>query len=90
MGITLMILIGIALFVFIKYTGFIHGNLWTKFIISMFIFTFVSFVIVSAKQGLNFWTFDGLLASLKIYIHWLIGFSGDVGSVTGRIIERVQ
>ena len=81
-----LILLAIAL---LEFKDFKHRILLFT-IIGLFLFLIVSmgYVYFSSDTEFNFSSFEGLVDSGKVYVSWLDGFFGNIGSVTSYAIKQ--
>ncbi|MCH7568879.1 MAG: hypothetical protein IIA87_05665 [Nanoarchaeota archaeon] len=83
----IIVIVLIALFIFLKTTGFRYGRLVTWIVGVSLVFFIVTFLYTSTKQGLNLATFDGFVSSISFYFSWLGNFFGTTASITGNTIK---
>jgi glucan phosphoethanolaminetransferase (alkaline phosphatase superfamily) len=83
----LWIVVGIAIFLFFKYSNVRYERIWTYVLGVMFIFLLFTFFSVVNHNDVDLTNFDGFVSGMKIYGNWLFGWSKNIATVTGNVVN---
>ena len=83
----IIIFVLVMIGIYVLKINHLRHRFWIFFLIFLAIFLYVSITVVHSKYNLDFTSFDGLSASIKVYLGWLGNGFHNMGVLVGNAIK---